>query len=71
MSGIFTRVRTALGAVALLALLAACGGGDQTVSSTPTNPADNDDDAPTTEIQGIATPSSISVVTATNADSQP
>ncbi|MBL8268360.1 hypothetical protein [Steroidobacter sp.] len=66
-------ISKALVAVTLVTLLSACGGSGgsaPTVSSNPpggSNPPDNVPETPTT-IQGIATPSSVSVVTATNAD---
>lgn len=73
MIGIRRTIRSALGVMTLTALLSACGGGSSAPS--PTGPTGNDGDNPAgnggnppAEIQGIATPSSVSVVTATNAD---
>jgi hypothetical protein len=55
--------RAAAAAASLLCLLAGCGDGDRTV------PVDDNPPPVIPEtIQGIATPSSVSVVTATNAD---
>jgi predicted small lipoprotein YifL len=50
-------------AIALVCVLAGCGGGNSGVSTNP--PTNN---TPPETVQGIATPSSVSVVTATNAD---
>lgn len=61
----------ALGVAALLAMLAACGGGSDGIADTsgggdsPGN--DSGDTPPDAVIEGVATPSSVSVVTATNA----
>lgn len=68
-----TTVRAAICIAALLAALCGCGGGgSDTASSTTANPGSSGNGGsgttPTPEtIQGIATPSSVSVVTATNA----
>ena len=69
-----TIVRAAICVAALLAALCGCGGGSDSVSSTTVNPGGSSTGGggtsatPTPEtIQGIATPSSVSVVTATNA----
>mgnify|MGYP000692076581 CR=1 FL=1 len=72
MTRMILRLSKALAAVTLITLLSACGGsGGSTpaASGNPTggsNPPDNVPQTPT--IEGIATPSSVSVVTATNAD---
>lgn len=69
--------RSGLCAVALVAFLTACGGGGS-ASPAPTgsgpvgntggnSPGNGGGDAPAA-IQGVATPSSVSVVTATNAN---
>jgi len=50
---------------ALLFLVTACGDHDGTSSVTPQAPPP---DVPAPAIQGVATPSSVSVVTATNAN---
>lgn len=66
------RMSTALAAVALITLLSACGGSGGSapaVSSNPPGGSNPPDDIPSTPtIEGIATPSSVSVVTATNAN---
>jgi hypothetical protein len=56
-------IAAALAAVS--ALLTACGGGGSTASITPQGPPP---DLAAPAIQGVATPSSVSVVTATNAN---
>ena len=71
MTRLVFRMSKALAAVTLVTLLSACGssgGSSSTVSGNPSgdsNPPDNV--PPTPAIEGIATPSSVSVVTATNA----
>jgi hypothetical protein len=56
----------AAGAAAILCLMTACGGSDgAAVNTTP--PGGNAPPPAPPEIQGIATPSAVSVVTATNA----
>lgn len=66
-----TTVRAAICIAALLAALCGCGGGSDAGTSTTGNPGGGSGDSgatPTPEtVQGIATPSSVSVVTATNA----
>jgi len=60
-----TRLRSGLFLVAALAALAGCGGSSTAASSGDTGGSTNGTPA---AIQGIATPSSVSVVTATNAE---
>lgn len=55
------KLRGALCAATLVGLIAGC-------SSNNNTPAANDDDDPPETIQGIATPSSVAVVTATHAE---
>lgn len=55
-------VRSGILALVLLSTLAACSGSSNDSSSNP--PSSND---PPDAIEGVATPSSVSVVTATNA----
>ena len=67
-----TTVRAAICIAALLAALCGCGGGSDAVTSTTVNPGGNGTGGtveipPPETIEGIATPSSVSVVTATNA----
>jgi hypothetical protein len=63
-----TKIRAIAGLGVLAALLAGCGSGSNaaTANSPPANspPSGN---APPAAIQGVATPSSVAVVTATNA----
>lgn len=63
MTRIAPTLSKALAAATLVALLAACGGGSSAPAGGGTPPVDVDPPV----IQGIATPSSVSVVTATNA----
>ena len=56
-------IAAALAAVS--SLISACGGSDNTAAITPQTPPP---DLPAPAIQGVATPSSVSVVTATNAN---
>jgi hypothetical protein len=69
MSRLNTGLRGLAGAIALCSVLAGCGGDD--VSTAPTGnsppPAPPAPPAPPEVVQGVATPSSVSVVTATNA----
>jgi hypothetical protein len=53
----------AIAALVLTLTLAACGGG----SGTTTSGSSSDGGATTQSVQGVATPSSVSVVTAKNA----
>jgi hypothetical protein len=58
------------GTIVLTTLLSACGKSSSPTGTTVTpSPPNGDDDTPTTPvtIEGIAMPSSVSVVTATNA----
>jgi hypothetical protein len=48
--------------VGLMAISAGCGDGDDSVAAAPSAPP------PADPIEGIATPSSVAVVTATNAE---
>jgi hypothetical protein len=62
------RAATHLALLAMLATLSACGGGDATgVAPTPNPPAPTPPPPAPSEIVGVATPESVSVVTATNA----
>jgi hypothetical protein len=66
MSRLNTGLRGLAGAIALCSVLAGCGGDD--VSTAPTgNSPPPAPPAPPEVVQGVATPSSVSVVTATNA----
>lgn len=67
MQGRYKSLRGAVCAAALIGMLAGCGGGGDSTTTTPNNnpPAQNQNQ---NQIQGIATPSSVAVVTATNAD---
>ena len=56
---------TALTLIALVAITAACSGGGGTAPASPTPPSGNPPQTQT--IDGVATPSSVAVVTATNA----
>lgn len=69
-----TTVRAAICIAALLTALCGCGGGSDAANSTTANPGGSGTDTggtggtpPPETIEGIATPSSVSVVTATNA----
>lgn len=62
-----TTVRTALCIAALMAALCGCGGGSDATTGTNANPNGGNTGGTPETIQGIATPSSVSVVTATNA----
>jgi len=72
MTRLVSSMSKVLSAVTLVTLLSACSGSDgstPTISGNPpdsSNPPNNGPQTPT--IEGIATPSSVSVVTATNAD---
>jgi hypothetical protein len=57
---------TALVAVALLGALTACGGGSSAADPAPVTPTNSTPSNPG-PVTGIALPSSVSVVTATNA----
>jgi len=68
-----SRLMRGLCALTLCAVLAACGGGGSSSSSNPSGnsgghaPVGGTPSTPET-IQGVATPSSVAVVTATNAN---
>ena len=66
------RLGLGLCAVALVTLMSACGGGssDATPASTPppVSSAPPTEEAPPEVVSGIATPSSVSVVTATHSN---
>jgi hypothetical protein len=63
-----TRLASLLGSLVLTAMLSACGGAGSSASTvTPPPPPSGNDPPPTADIEGIAMPSSVSVVTATNA----
>jgi hypothetical protein len=59
-------------AVTLVTLMSACSGGSDSSSTANTPPPSSgsppDDPTPPVVIQGIATPSSVAVVTATNSN---
>jgi len=55
-------VRTWLGLTATLVLLAGCGGSSSSSSNLPNGNGGN----PSDSIQGVATPTTVAVVTATN-----
>jgi len=54
--------------VGLIAISAGCGGGDDPVAAAPPAPPGPPAPPPADPIEGIATPSSVAVVTATNAE---
>ena len=70
MTRLALRMGKALAAVTLVTLLSACGGSGGSTPAVPGNPpsGSNPPDIVAPTIEGIATPSSVSVVTATNAD---
>ena len=57
----------AVGVACCLGLLTACGGGGDSAGLTPPPPSGGSPSGPA-PIEGVATPSSVSVVTATNAN---
>ena len=61
-----TRLRSGFFLVAALAGLAGCGGGSSTAASSDSSGGSTN--GTPAAIQGVATPSSVSVVTATNAE---
>ncbi len=65
MSGRYGKLRGTVCVVAVVSVLAGCGGGGTASTGSPT---DGSGDTPSAQIQGVDTPSSVSVVTATNAD---
>lgn len=62
-------LRLSLCAVTLVTLMSACSGSSDSTASTPppSSGSPPDDTTPPDVIEGIATPSSVAVVTATNA----
>lgn len=62
-----TRLRSGFFLVAALAALAGCGGGSSTAASSDSSSGGSTNGTPAA-IEGVATPSSVSVVTATNTE---
>jgi hypothetical protein len=60
-----SELTTALTLAALIAVTAGCGGGGGSTAATP--PPSGGSPPPAGPIEGVATPSSVAVVTATNA----
>ncbi|HXC60348.1 MAG TPA: hypothetical protein VN645_13625 [Steroidobacteraceae bacterium] len=66
MQGTKSRLLALIGVVAINILLSACGGSSAATGSAPSGSSPS---APAPEtIEGVATPSSVAVVTATNAN---
>jgi hypothetical protein len=63
-----TRLRSGIFLVAALAALAGCGGSSTAASSGGSTDTGGSTNGTPAAIQGVATPSSVSVVTATNAE---
>lgn len=68
MTGRRSRLGSVVGAALLSTFLSGCGGGSGSTEDAPIAPPPNSGGQPPAEIVGVATPSSVSVVTATNAN---
>lgn len=62
------RLGLGLCVVAIATVLSACGGSSEATTPPPVSSAPPDEEIPADVVSGIATPSSVSVVTATNSN---